>query len=124
MKKLEGILKNIDGKGYKSYKDIRGKYDFKDYILDIIYVQGDPFASPSLFNIVIALDKYGYEKELYSNESRKVAFEDYVSRVFAKALRKESKGKRGTGKRRATHADAHDARHDGPRYDGANAYDR
>ncbi len=61
MKNLENILKRIDGRGYKAYNDIKGRYDFKDYILNVVKVQGDPFASPSLFSCEIDLDRYGYD---------------------------------------------------------------
>ncbi len=98
MKNLENLLKRIDGKSYKLYKDIKGRYNFKDYILEIIRVQGDPFAAPSLFSIEIDLKKYSYDKELYKNLSRKVAFEDYVLRRFARSVWENSGKKKGSGK--------------------------
>ena len=98
MKNLENLLKRIDGKSYKLYKDIKGKYNFKDYILEIIRVQGDPFAAPSLFSIEIDLKKYSYDKEFYKNISRKVAFEDYVLRRFARSVWENSGKKKGSGK--------------------------
>lgn len=92
MKKLENLLRSIDGKSYKAYKDTKGRYDFKDYILNIIKVQGDPFASPSLLSCEIDLVKEGYSRELYSNLSRKLAFEDYF-------LRRLNLGIKGSGVR-------------------------
>ena len=44
---LRKSLMRIDGKGYKSYKDIEGAYDYVDFMLFVDHVQGDPFASPS-----------------------------------------------------------------------------
>ncbi|MCB0581096.1 MAG: isopentenyl-diphosphate delta-isomerase, partial [Phaeodactylibacter sp.] len=44
---LRHLLRRIDGKGYKAYKDIQGQYAFDDFELHVDYVQGDPFASPS-----------------------------------------------------------------------------
>ena len=41
---LKNELFKIDGKGYKAYKVLEGKYDFKKYVLSIDHVQGDPFA--------------------------------------------------------------------------------
>ncbi|WP_394698207.1 ABC-ATPase domain-containing protein [uncultured Ilyobacter sp.] len=90
LKNLETILKRIDGKGYKSYKDIKGTYKFPDYTLNILRVQGDPYASPSLFSIEIDLKKYRYEKELYEREARKTAFEDYVLRKIGVSLRERN----------------------------------
>lgn len=88
LKNLETILKRIDGKSYKTYNDIKGNYKFSDYTLNILRVQGDPYASPSLFSIEIDLKKYRYKKELYDRESRKTAFEDYVLRKIGDTLRK------------------------------------
>jgi len=98
LKKLKNELEKIDGKGYKSYKSIKGSYNFNQYTLDIVYVQGDPFASPSLLKVIIDLDKYAFDKKLYLNQSRKIAFEDYVGRVFKNSTKKEVKGHRGSGK--------------------------
>ncbi|MBN1222300.1 MAG: isopentenyl-diphosphate delta-isomerase, partial [Candidatus Aminicenantes bacterium] len=44
---LKMILSQIDGRGYKAYKDIEGTYDFGEYQLDIDRAQADPFAPPS-----------------------------------------------------------------------------
>ena len=98
MKNLENLLKRIDGKSYKLYKDIKGRYNFNDYILEIIRVQGDPFAVPSLLSIEIDLKKYSYDKELYKNSPRKLAFEDYVLRRFARSVWENSGRKNGSGK--------------------------
>lgn len=98
MKKLESILKRIDGRGYKAYNDIRGTYDFKDYILNVIKVQGDPFAGPSLLSCEIDLAEYGYAKILYENESKKVAFEDYILRILGKTVSERRGRKVGSGK--------------------------
>jgi len=87
MKRLEGLLKGIDGRGYKAYKDIKGSYNFGSYTLNIIKVQGDPFASPSMLSCEIDLTKHGYSQDLYDNPSKKVAFEDYFLRRLGLALK-------------------------------------
>ena len=46
-------LQRIDGRGYKSYKDLEGQYDFDSFVLSIDHVQGDPFASPSRVRVII-----------------------------------------------------------------------
>ena len=50
---LTAALRAIDGKGYGAYKSIAGAYAFGDYTLNIDYVQGDPFATPSRFRAVV-----------------------------------------------------------------------
>ena len=50
---LKRELGRIDGRGYKSYKDLEGQYSFNNYILSIDHVQGDPFASPSRVRVIV-----------------------------------------------------------------------
>ena len=49
---LRNHLKSIDHRGYPAYKDLKGQYDFKDYVLSIDHVQGDPFAAPSKVSVI------------------------------------------------------------------------
>src|SRR6056297_102260 len=52
LRELSGILSRIDGKGYKAYKDLQGKtFHFGEFDLIFHYVQGDPFASPSMVSV-------------------------------------------------------------------------
>ena len=41
-------------KGYKTYKDLEGSYDFETFPLFVDHVQVDPFAEPSKFRIRMA----------------------------------------------------------------------
>ncbi len=95
---LGKTLKKIDGKGYKAYKDIQGSYDFKDFHLYMDYVQGDPFASPSRLRVRLTQERAGFPQELYPSKVRRVALEDYLTRVFSSAINKVVKRNRGTGK--------------------------
>lgn len=96
---LKQKLFKIDGRGYKAYKDIQGVYDFGDgFKLNISYVQGDPFASPSKLCARVDQKTAGFPKQLFRNRSRKIALEDYLTRVFSSNIYKFSKGNRGTGK--------------------------
>jgi len=95
---LLSILRRIDGRGYKAYKDLRGKYDFSKFLLFIDYVQGDPFASPSRCRVRVAQENAGFPRDLYASKSRRVATQDYIARQFAKALQAGVSGNRGTGK--------------------------
>ncbi len=101
MRRLERLLRDIDGRGYKAYKDIKGSYNFGSYILNIIKVQGDPFASPSLLSCEIDLVKEGYSKNLYDTPSRKLAFEDYFLRKLGQAI-KSAGGSRGAREERSS----------------------
>ena len=50
---LQELLRSINRKSYPAYKSTKGTYQFKNYILSIDHVQGDPFASPSHVSIRI-----------------------------------------------------------------------
>ena len=95
---LESLLKRIDGRGYPAYKDIRGCYDFGDFILSVDHVQGDPFASPSRLRIIVRESDAGFPGDCRSSISRDIAFRDYLARMFDVACRKYSRGGRGSGK--------------------------
>ena len=41
---LKNELFKIDGKGYKAYKALEGRYDFKKYVLYIDHVHRDQYA--------------------------------------------------------------------------------
>lgn len=95
---LRTILRKIDRKGYKAYKDIEGVYDFRDFALHVDRAQGDPFASPSNIRVRVGQTLAGFPKEAYENKSREIALRDYITRVFLKVSKKYGKGGRGTGK--------------------------
>ena len=50
---LRELLERIDHRGYPAYKDIRGRYQFRGYVLSVDHVQGDPFASPSKVSVEV-----------------------------------------------------------------------
>jgi predicted ABC-class ATPase len=60
---LKRILRRIDGRGYKAYKDIEGEYGFHEYILLVDHVQGDPFASPSRVRVKVLQGESRHGKE-------------------------------------------------------------
>lgn len=95
---LRNILRRIDGRGYKAYKDMEGVYDFVNYVLHIDHVQGDPFASPSQVRVRVPQEKAGFPRETFKNKSRKIALRDYLTRMFFKASKRFCRGIRGTGK--------------------------
>lgn len=95
---LQGKLTKIDGRGYKSYRQIRGAYGFPRFELFIDYIQGDPFAAPSRMRARVAQRDAGFDAGLYQNRVRRVALQDYLARTFSRAIGEIVKGNRGTGK--------------------------
>ena len=98
MERLNELLEQIDRRGYKAYKRLQGDYHFPDYALRIDHVQGDPFADPSRCRVFIEADTLGLDAGLYANPVRRIALEDYLGRVFARALQACVKGDRGSGR--------------------------
>lgn len=98
MKQLQSLLHHIDGKGYKAYKSIQGKYEFSKYQLSIDYVQGDPFASPSKIRIIVPNHIRSIKQQWKESKQRKVYTEDCIARAVGEAINKESNQSRGSGK--------------------------
>lgn len=101
MKNLQELkidLNKIDGKSYRLYKDLEGKYEFQDYILSIDHVQGDPFAAPSRIRVIVNQKTAKFPKELFDNKIRNVAVSDYLTREFYFNINKYSEKIFGSGK--------------------------
>ncbi len=98
MERLIQLLKRIDGKGYKAYKDLVGAYDFVDFTLFIDHVQGDPFAPPSRIRVRVDMERAAFPKELWTTKPRRVGLQDYLSRQVAAQIKNNVGGVRGTGK--------------------------
>ncbi|MCF6136108.1 ABC-ATPase domain-containing protein [Pseudalkalibacillus berkeleyi] len=98
MNKLRDILKRIDGKGYKAYKDIRGQYSFHDFSLHLDYIQGDPFASPSKIRLEVPKSRTILKQDWESTDTRKIRIEDTVARSVANAIRHIDARAGGSGK--------------------------
>ncbi|HJC70822.1 MAG TPA: ABC-ATPase domain-containing protein, partial [Candidatus Brachybacterium intestinipullorum] len=48
---LTQLLASLDGRGYGSYKQLKGSYDLGPCHLVIDHVQVDPYAPPSLLRL-------------------------------------------------------------------------
>jgi len=70
---LRRILRRIDGKGYKAYKEIEGAYDCGEHTLFLDHAQGDPFASPSLARVRVPQKVALLPRDTYSNKIREIA---------------------------------------------------
>lgn len=95
---LKRELQRIDGRGYKTYKDLEGQYDFGNFILSIDHVQGDPFASPSRVRIIIDNKISKFPKSLLDLKYKRVAVCDFITRLFSKNIRKYGEKIFGSGK--------------------------
>ena len=72
---------SLEGKGYKTYKNLQGKsFQFGLFQLIFEHVQGDPFAAPSRLSIKIELREAGFSNSHSSTALRKLGLEDHLLR--------------------------------------------
>lgn len=95
---LKRELDRINGRGYKSYKDLEGQYKFDNYILSIDHVQGDPFASPSRIRVIVQSRVNKFADELFNEKYKKIALCDFLTRLFSKNIYKYGEKIFGSGK--------------------------
>ncbi len=88
---LKAKLNDIDQKNYSTYKSIKGSYNHDLFSLVIDHVQGDPFAAPSKFRIIVSQDHAKVPSNLYRNKDREIALRDYLTRQFDLVSRKYSR---------------------------------
>lgn len=101
MKKAADLKKNIqalDHRGYPGYKELRGSYEFEEYILSVDHVQGDPFASPSHLSVTVDGKRAGFPKDLFDTVYKRITLQDHLTRLFGKALTPLSFKAKGSGK--------------------------
>jgi predicted ABC-class ATPase len=96
MQRLRSTLDRIDSKGYGAYKDLSGSHDFGTFILFVDRVQRDPFAPPSL--IRVRTRENAFDRDLFTNQVRRVAFEDFLTRSVEREIRRVVRGNRGSGR--------------------------
>ncbi|WP_054742236.1 ABC-ATPase domain-containing protein [Cellulosilyticum ruminicola] len=97
-KDLQRLLMSLDGKSYGAYKEIKGSYSFKDYVIEIQHVQGDPFASPSKVRVFMPINVAGVPNTFIDSKNKCIAAADFLTRVFAENIEKLYNGVRGSGK--------------------------
>ena len=95
---LRARLRAIDHRGYPAYKDLKGQYDFGDYVLSIDHVQGDPFAAPSRLSVHVNGRKAGFPAEYYDSRVKRITLQDHLTRLFGAQLARGSKKAGGSGK--------------------------
>jgi predicted ABC-class ATPase len=95
MQRLGATLDRINRKGYGAYKDLSGSHDFGSFTLFVDRVQPDPFAPPSL--IRIRTREILFDRDLFANPVRRVAFEDFLTRSVEREIRRVVRGNRGSG---------------------------
>jgi predicted ABC-class ATPase len=84
---LEGVLWEIDRRGYGAYSRIEGAWEGNGFTLFVDRVQRDPFATPSKVRVRIPQRVARIPADLREPLPRRVAAVDYLLRTFATAAR-------------------------------------
>ena len=95
---LRELLERIDHRGYPAYKDIRGRYQFRGYVLSVDHVQGDPFASPSKVSVEVPGKISGFPQSLYETPGRRIGLQDELLRQFGRQAERAAFKAKGSGK--------------------------
>jgi len=95
---LRNKLKSIDHRGYPAYKELKGQYDFKEYVLSIDHVQGDPFAAPSRLSVLVKAEKAGFPASFFDTHAKRITLQDHLTRLFAAQVSGGSFQAKGSGK--------------------------
>lgn len=87
MKALYQKIKAISGKPYGNYKQLtQRKWDFGDFTLEFLHVQGDPYAPASRILCTAKLETLGWAQEFHNSAARRKAFADFLHRTLQKKL--------------------------------------
>ena len=94
MKALYQKIRALNGKNYGLYKSLADKpWDFGDFVLEFLHVQGDPFAPPSRLVVRAGLSTLGYASEWGSSFERRLALSDFLMRRLGRLVQERYPGK-------------------------------
>lgn len=97
-KELQNHLRKIDHKGYPAYKELKGNYQFSNYVLSIDHVQGDPFASPSKVSVHVKGSRGNFPRTFFNEKHVRIAIQDDILRNFKKCVDNYTFKAKGSGK--------------------------
>jgi predicted ABC-class ATPase len=94
MKALYQKIRALDGKNYGLYKSLAERsWDFGDFVLDFLHVQGDPYAPASRLLVRAKLSDLGYASEWGSDFERRLALSDFLHRRLSHLVQQKYPGK-------------------------------
>ena len=90
MKALYQKIRTLAGKNYGLYKSLADKpWDFGDFSLEFLHVQGDPFAPASRVMIKANLQMLGYPSEWGGTFERRLALSDFLLRRMSTVVKEK-----------------------------------
>ncbi|MCF0216445.1 MAG: ABC transporter ATP-binding protein, partial [Fibrobacteraceae bacterium] len=94
MKNLYHKIRTLDGKNYGFYKSLGEKsWDFGDFVLEFIHIQGDPYAPASRLLLKTPLSTLGFGSEWGSDFEHRLALSDFLLRRLAGVVQERFPGK-------------------------------
>jgi len=94
MKALYQKIRTLNGKNYGLYKSLADKpWDFGDFVLEFIHVQGDPFAPASRVVVRAKLSTLGYAPEWGSDFEHRLSLSDFLYRRLGRLVQERYPGK-------------------------------
>jgi len=94
---LREALRRLDGRGYPSYKQVKGSWDAPSFQLLIDHVQGDPFAEPSRLRALLPASTAQFPGWAVRDDTRRTATADYINRALHDAFTDKMQ-RRGSGR--------------------------
>ena len=90
MKALYQKIRSLQGKNYGLYKSLADRsWDFGDFVLEFLHVQGDPYAPASRVMIKASLLMLGFPSEWGGSFERRLALSDYLYRRLSSLVREK-----------------------------------
>ena len=90
MKALYQTIRTLNGKNYGLYKSLADKpWDFGDFALEFLHVQGDPYAPASRVVIKANLSMLGYAGEWGGSFERRLALSDFLHRKLSRLVKEK-----------------------------------
>ena len=90
MKALYQKIRTLNGKNYGLYKSLAEKpWDFGDFTLGFLHVQGDPYAPASRVVIKADLSVLGYAGEWGGEFERRLALSDFLHRKLSRLVKEK-----------------------------------
>ena len=90
MKALYQKIRTLNGKNYGLYKSLADKpWDFGDFALEFLHVQGDPYAPASRVVIKANLSMLGYVGEWGGSFERRLALSDFLHRKLSRLVKEK-----------------------------------
>ncbi|KAH9156471.1 hypothetical protein AeRB84_001635 [Aphanomyces euteiches] len=85
---LSSVLQSLDGSNYGAYNELRGqgfRHDKPGFLLTADSIQGDAYAPPSRFRVVLDASSAKLPPTILSTKSRRVSVADFFARRFVNA---------------------------------------